>query len=224
MRCFVLAVFYVPLAMTVAHGQNQQFEGKIISTVTFEPTEQPLTPSALSAAQSLRPGARFRSQDAASTIDKLFATGRYEDIVVDAQPFGNGVAVKIVSTPQWFIGHVGVQGDVRQSPTPNELIDASRLILGQPFKASDLSVAEVRVRRLLERNGLYDAKVDATEILVILAPRGERQARGSARRKEQRKVKHKAQRKVQRKVWNHRFGESRSANRAGTRRTDSTLS
>ncbi|MEP7351667.1 MAG: BamA/TamA family outer membrane protein [Acidobacteriota bacterium] len=158
-RSILAVVGLFLLITTVASGQVQDFEGKTISTVSFEPPDQPLMPSALAAAQVLRSGARFRREDAASTIDKLFATGRYEDIVVDAQAAGNGVAVRIITTVQWFVGHVGVKGDVRQSPTPNELIEATHLVLGQPFKEGDLAEAETRVRRLLERNGLYQSKL-----------------------------------------------------------------
>jgi len=60
-----------------------EFEGKPVESITFSPGPL-LDPADLATAQPIRPGAALRGAQVASTIDSLFATGRFADIVVEA--------------------------------------------------------------------------------------------------------------------------------------------
>ncbi|MEO5926390.1 MAG: POTRA domain-containing protein [Bryobacteraceae bacterium] len=157
-RALILAV----LSLSVL-GQGASVEGLPVRVVRYDPPEQPLLPEDLKAATTLTPGQPFHAKDAADTIDRLFATGRYEDVQVDVERVEGGLDVRVVTTVQWFVGHINIGGDVRTSPTPNEVVDATRLRLGEAFHDGDIQNAEEAVRRLLERNGLYEAHI-VTEI------------------------------------------------------------
>ena len=61
------------------------------------PNGQPLDPADLARALPLRIGQPLHSIDVAYAIDGLFATGRFEDIVVEAEPAGEGVIVRFVT-------------------------------------------------------------------------------------------------------------------------------
>jgi len=66
-----------------------------------------------------------------ASIERLFATGRYADIQVDAEPYQNGVIVRFLT------GTVGSSAACRPwqpvHPNPGQLENATRLDLGQPY-------------------------------------------------------------------------------------------
>ena len=63
-------------------------EGRIVD-IQF-PNGQPLDPADLARVLPLKKGQALRSADVAHAIDALFATGRFDDIVVEAEPAGHG--------------------------------------------------------------------------------------------------------------------------------------
>lgn len=147
----------------VAAGQEQQFEGQRILEVRYEPPLQPVDARDLGELQPLKPGDALRMEAVGNAIDRLYATGRYEDIRIEAEPGPGGVIVRIITVEQWFIGHVGVEGNVRQPPNPGQMTSGTQLALGQPFEPDALVEAQVRIAQLLESNGLYRAQV-VTEV------------------------------------------------------------
>ena len=138
----------------------RQYEGKTISVVSFLPLVQPLDSSELVAILPLKAHTAFRMADVKAAIDRLYATGRYRDIEVDALPAPDGqVAIQFKTKNSWFIGHVSVSGVVADPPNPGQLVNASRLYLGTPFIESDVKTAQGNISRLLTANGFYDAVV-----------------------------------------------------------------
>jgi outer membrane protein assembly complex protein YaeT len=144
----------------LALAQTAQFSGQKITRVDF-PGGQQLDPRDLAAAQPIKPGEAFSEEAVASVIDSLFATGRFEDIRVEAEPEGSGVAIHFVTQPQWFVGHVGAEGKIKSPPSRAQIVNATGLDLAQPFDEALVPQAEERVRRLLERSGLYEGTVKA---------------------------------------------------------------
>src|SRR5271165_6632252 len=69
------------------------YEGKPISSVKFDPERQPLTADQLLAMIPLRVGQPLRGSDLRDSIQRLYQTGEYVDIAVDATPAGDGVAL-----------------------------------------------------------------------------------------------------------------------------------
>jgi len=138
----------------------QQYEGKPISVISFDPPVQPLDPAELHEILPLKSGAPLHIVDVRKAIERLYATGRYQNIEVDALPaLGNQVAVRFKTQNSWFIGNVSVSGNVPDPPNAGQLVNASRLFLGTPFDRADVKTAQSNISRLLISNGFYESTV-----------------------------------------------------------------
>ena len=60
------------------------YEGKTIADIQFDPEKQPLETNQLKALLPLRAGQPLRALDLRDAIQRLYATGEYADIAVDA--------------------------------------------------------------------------------------------------------------------------------------------
>jgi outer membrane protein insertion porin family len=152
-----LAVAQPPLL----HAQYQKYEGMTIANIRFDPPEQPLDASELHDILPLEIGKPLHISDVRRAIDRLFATGRYLDIQVDAEPYNGGVAIAIRTKNRWFIGAVSVSGKPSSPPTPGQLENAANLDLGAAYSEPKLQAAVAGQERLLENNGLFRASVKA---------------------------------------------------------------
>src|SRR5579871_418502 len=140
-------------------SQAPSFEGKTILEVQFRPLDQPVAPEDLHQALTLKPGAPLRMADVRASIENLFATGRYQDIQVDAELQAGGVALHILTKNSWFVGRVSVKGKVAEPPNRGQLASAAGLNLGQPFHEENLKQAEEGVQKLLVSDGYYENQV-----------------------------------------------------------------
>jgi outer membrane protein assembly complex protein YaeT len=138
----------------------EAYEGKAIAEIRYDPPSQPVTRADLARLVPFHPGAPLHLVDVREAIKRLYGTGQYSNIGIEAEPAPNGVILTIRTTEQWFVGPVEVRGKVRVPPNAGQLGNAARLDLGTPFNEEDLQTAEKGIRDLLERNGLYLAKVD----------------------------------------------------------------
>lgn len=141
-------------------AQQQSYEGKMVRTIQFEPAGQPLGPDELHQILPLRIGEPLRTATVRESIDRLFRTGRYADIQVDAEPYQDGVVVRFLTRSSWFIGSISVNVGNAAPPSSGQLENASSLDLGQPFTDEALAEAVAGQSRLLELNGLFRSKVD----------------------------------------------------------------
>ena len=99
-------------------AQYQKYEGRPVVNIRFEPAEQPLEGSELFEILPLKRDQPLRMSVVRASIERLFATGRYRDIQVDAEPYNGGVIIKFITTNSWFIGDVSVSGDIEHSAQP----------------------------------------------------------------------------------------------------------
>src|ERR1039457_6011918 len=138
---------------------SQKYEGQTVLNIQFEPKTQPLEPSELHDILPLHQDQPLHMADVRLSIERLFSTGRYADIQVDAQPYSDGkrdgVIVRFITTNSWFIGNVTVSGRLSSPPRPTQLESISGLDLGQPYTESKLQQAVAGEQRLLESNGLF---------------------------------------------------------------------
>jgi outer membrane protein insertion porin family len=135
------------------------YEGQPISSVKFDPERQPLTADQLLAMLPLRVGQPLRSSDLRDSIQRLYQTGEYTDIAVDATLETGGVALKFMTKPAFFIGYVDVEG-VPEPPNEGQLLVATKLALGAPYVPDQTAAAVSRIVDLLKRNGFYDAGIE----------------------------------------------------------------
>ncbi len=149
------------VAMMAAHafGQGAKYEGMTVTNIRFEPAEQPLDAGQLHDLLPIRMNQPLHAADVRESIARLFATGRYTDIAVDAQPYNGGVAILFRTKAAWFIGAVTVEGRIASPPTLGQLENATDLNLGEPYTEEKLKRALSEQQRLFEANGLYDAEL-----------------------------------------------------------------
>ncbi|WP_244238030.1 POTRA domain-containing protein [Corallococcus terminator] len=98
--------------------------------------------------QALTPGAVRRS------VEQLFATGRFADVVATTEDVPGGVRLVFQLTPLPQLAHVTVRGN--RVLTTAELLDASGLLEGGPLDPEELDTAAASVREAYQRKG-YDA-------------------------------------------------------------------
>lgn len=138
---------------------TEAFEGQPVASITFDPAAQPLENAVIAGLIPLRAGQPFHAADARASIEKLFATGRYLDIQIDAQPAGSSVALRFITKNSWFFGHLEIQGDVSEPPNVGQLLSVAGITLGEPFDDAVLEQAEKNIRKLLTDDGYFDPAV-----------------------------------------------------------------
>src|SRR3954447_1034272 len=154
LRCLVLSCALVTLSFCA------DVEGQPITSIRYEPPTQPVLKADLARLVPFQAGAPFRLSDVRDAIKRLYSTGAYSDIEVEAVPEGSGVSVVIRTEEQYFVGPVEVRGKVKTPPNQGQLQNSTRLELGTPFEDADVQTASENMKGLLERNGLYLAKVE----------------------------------------------------------------
>ncbi|MGH9499014.1 MAG: POTRA domain-containing protein [Terriglobales bacterium] len=92
-------------------------------------------------------------------IHVLYETGRFADIRAEAEPGpGNNVILSFVTTPNYFVGEVRVEGAPAR-PTAGKIANASKLALGNLFSKDRMETALTNIQQLMEENGYYRSKV-----------------------------------------------------------------
>ena len=94
------------------------------------------------------------------SIRALFATGRFADIQAEVEPSAGGVALTFVTLPNFFVGAISVEG-APSRPNFNQIVNASKLQLGELHTLEKLDRAIENIRRLMQENGYYRARVTA---------------------------------------------------------------
>ena len=136
-----------------------QYDGRIVATVRFEPESQPLPAEALATLVPFKAGDPLTPEAIRTAIEKLYATGRYEDIAVDVTDApDHKVNVRFLTEQAFFVGRVTAEG-AADPPNPGQLVAASKLQLGTPFRQSDLSQAVENMLARMRANGLYQGTV-----------------------------------------------------------------
>jgi outer membrane protein insertion porin family len=159
--CFLL-LFCLLSAARPACAQN--YLGRTVASVTYDPAVQPPDPRDLAVMQLVRVGQPLVETQVAGTIDRLYASGLYDDIEVDAEPSGTGVAIRFITKARLFIGHVGVQGKIKDPPSRAVIVSDSQLNLGAAFDPDTLATAQKDIEQELHNNGLYEAQVGVATI------------------------------------------------------------
>lgn len=163
--CAFLLGFSVLLCSPLsAQEAAQNFWGKTVVAISYDPVRQPIDPRDLKSTQLVQPGEPLDPHQVAGTIDRLFASGLYDDIQVDAEPSGNGVSLRFITRARRFIGHVGAQGKISDPPSRGVILSQAQLSLGTPFDEATLEIARQNIETEMHDNGLYQAKVGVATI------------------------------------------------------------
>jgi outer membrane protein assembly complex protein YaeT len=94
------------------------------------------------------------------SIQALYATGRFQDIEVVAEPAPrNELSLVFIAKQNQFVGPVDVAGAPRHGPTDHQLVNASKLQLGELLTDERLKQAVEGIEKVLELNGFFGATV-----------------------------------------------------------------
>jgi outer membrane protein assembly factor BamA len=142
----------------------QEFWGKTVTAIDYQPARQPADPHDLADAQIVKIGAPLDHLDVAASIDRLFYSGLYDDVKVEAAADGDGVRITFITVARKFIGHVDARGKIKDPPSRAVVIGDAQLALGQPFDPDLVEAARQRIQQELRQNGLFQGTVDATTV------------------------------------------------------------
>ncbi|MBV9183895.1 MAG: hypothetical protein JO356_21530, partial [Acidobacteria bacterium] len=118
----------------------------------------------LSRLSGLHPGETLEREKLQEAERALFATGRFRLFEVDCEPSAQGqVVLTFPSSPNYFVGAITVEG-APSRPTQSQLVNASKLQLGELLTTEKMETAQENIRRLMRENGFYRALVDHSEV------------------------------------------------------------
>lgn len=161
-RIGLLALFALPssfFAQTPPPADaGEKYLGMRIAKVEFVPPRQPIRDKDLEALAGLQPGDVLQTATLQAALQRLYATGEYSDIAVDAEVRGGEVVLRLLTRPVYFVEGVQVDG-VPGPPNAGQLQAATKLRLGVKFTDADVTLALENLQDLLRRNGFYNATI-----------------------------------------------------------------
>jgi outer membrane protein insertion porin family len=148
-----------PLLPGLAAGEKSGCSyGQAIEAVNF-PGISPGDQTLVGDLAGLRPGEALELDRLQQAERALVATGRFADLSVECERSGQGNALlSFVSRPNFFIGRVSVEG-VPGRPTESQIVNASKLQLGELFTRERIDRALENIERLMRENGYYRASL-----------------------------------------------------------------
>jgi len=138
---------------------NSRYEGRTVDSVEL-PEVSEHDRGHLLQLISQKAGSPLQRDSIRESIRALYATGRFADIQAEVAPSGEGIALTFVTSPNFFVGAVRVEG-APTHPTANQILNASKLQLGELYTHDKLNRALENIRQLMQENGYYRARVTA---------------------------------------------------------------
>ena len=163
-QCHLIVLLTILCGMRPADracAQNTAtFAGDRIVNISFEPEHQPLEGRELFELLPLKRNDTYQAAAVRTAIERLYATGRYEDIQVDTGAVSGGVNVRFITRNTWFTGNVSAESDFAEPPSRGQIVNASRLHLGEPFDPAQIPPALAGIRKLLVDNGYFEPEIE----------------------------------------------------------------
>ncbi len=143
-------------------GGMAAYEGLIVQRIDFAdlPTAGTVGLSHLIPQQV---GAPLEREKVRQSIQALHATGRFADIQAEAERTPDGqVVLTFRLRPNFFVGQIFVEG-APNPPAANQIVNASKLQLGELFTREKLERGLAGIKQLMEQNGYYQSSVQDQE-------------------------------------------------------------
>ena len=143
----------------------QEYWSRTVTAIEYKPAQQPIDPHDLEDAQQVKVGMPLDHLQVAATIDRLFYSGLYGDVKVDAEPDGSaGVRLTFITVARTFVGHVDARGKISDPPNRAVILGDAQLTLGQVFDPDLVETARKNIQQELRQNGLFTGTVGATTV------------------------------------------------------------
>ena len=136
-----------------------RYEGKVVRAIQL-PGVQDRDRDHLLQLLAQKAGEPLDRNRVRDSMRALFATGRFADIQAEVVPSGEGVVLTFTTSANFFIGAVEVEGGPSR-PTSNQIMNAAKLQLGERYTQDKLDRSLEGIRRLMQENGYYRARVTA---------------------------------------------------------------
>jgi outer membrane protein insertion porin family len=136
--------------------------GKIIQKIEF-PGASESDQQTLRNMLPLHDGETLNRTPLQQSLRVLFATGRFAELRAECDRSADGqVLLTFANAPNFFIGSVSVEGAPGR-PTESQIVNASKLQLGEVFTSEKLERARTNIRRLMEENDFYRSSITHSE-------------------------------------------------------------
>lgn len=135
------------------------YEGHPVGEILFDPALQPIPDNELREILPLRVGEPLELGRLRDGLARLYSTGRYQDVSVDAELVDGRVTLRFLTRTTWFVGRVAVEG-APDPPNRGQLINSTRLQLGREFTEESSEAALTNILAVLHENGLREARVE----------------------------------------------------------------
>jgi len=136
--------------------------GQTLDAVRFPGLSSP-DQEMLGEISGLHPGESLDREKLQRAMRALFATGRFRNLDAECEPSGQGqIVLSFPSNPNYFTGTITVEGAPLR-PTQSQIVNASKLQLGEVFTPKKIDQALEDIRRLLRENGFYQSTVTPEE-------------------------------------------------------------
>ena len=106
----------------------------------------------------VREGKPLEREQLQESLRILFATGRFTELSAECERADRQVILSFANTSNYFIGLVRVEG-APGHPTESQIVNASKLQLGEPFSAEKTRRALENIKRLMAENEYYSAVI-----------------------------------------------------------------
>jgi outer membrane protein insertion porin family len=138
--------------MTSKGGMNQ-YEGLTVQKIEF-PDLPAETAKRLLDLIPQKTGEALQRENVRQSIQALHSTGRFADIQVEAERSSDQVVLAVRTRSNFFVGQIFVEG-APNPPAANQVVNASKLQLGELFTREKLERALAGIKQLMEQNGYY---------------------------------------------------------------------
>ena len=136
-----------------------KYEGQVVREIKFHGIAG-TNPDMLRSLLLVKEGEPLDREGLRESIRVLYATGRFSSLHVEAAPALGGITLTFVTTENYFNGNVNVEGlNPRTPPRPNQLVNASKLDLGELFSDDNVKRAVERMNKVMGDNGFFQAAI-----------------------------------------------------------------
>jgi outer membrane protein assembly complex protein YaeT len=144
-----------PGQTVAAQDSTAKYQGLIVEQIHWPNVPAEADQQQLGKLIAQKPSAPLDRELIRQSIHQLYRTGRFADIRVEAERTqGNQVIITIYTSTNYFVGEVRVEGAPRR-PTAGQIVNASKLSLGETFTQDRLDRALANIKEFMEANGYY---------------------------------------------------------------------
>lgn len=152
----------VPAPVPPGAGGTASYEGQIVQTIAFPDLPSANTKRLLELIPQ-KIGAPLDRENVRGSIQVLHSTGRFADIQAEAERTPDGrVQLAFRMSANFFVGQIFVEGEPNP-PAANQIVNASKLELGELFTREKMDRALASIKQLMEQNGYYQSSIKDEE-------------------------------------------------------------